>query len=76
MSRYRPTLLRRSDSISSRWVEEQAKLHEAAVDVRPGIIILPTSQSATQTAAQIANLKSKYPDLTTEELTDLINQFQ
>jgi hypothetical protein len=81
MSHYRPTLLRRSDSISTRWVQsqEEARDNGRSLEQRPSTITLPStqvSQSPKQAAAQVAALKARFSDLNKDELNDLIDQFQ
>jgi hypothetical protein len=78
MSRYRPTLLRK-DSVSDRWTPSQAKDGGPSNTGRPNTIVLPstpTMRSAADTAAQTSALRAKFPDLSKEDLFDLINQFQ
>lgn len=81
MNRYRPTLLRRSDSISTRWVQSQEEARDGGLssEHRPSTITLPStqvSQSPKQAAAQAAALKARFPDVDNDELNDLIDQFQ
>jgi hypothetical protein len=76
MSRYRPTLLRK-DSVSDRWTASQTKDGEPSGTGRPNTIILPsTLASTTDAAAQAAALRVKFPNLTKDDLLDLVNQFQ
>ncbi|CAG7848067.1 SubName: Full=Probable SAC6-actin filament bundling protein, fimbrin {ECO:0000313/EMBL:CCA71837.1} [Serendipita indica DSM 11827] len=78
--RYRPTLLRR-DSVSSRWTQSTEKPKEVAHEVPPpppSKIPLPsgsTLQSAGQAAAQLAALRRRFPDLSKDEISELIDQF-
>lgn len=80
MSRYRPALLRRSDSISNRWVQSQEEARDNGLSLghRPSTISLPTAQvaqSPKQAAEQAATLRARFPDLGSEELNELIDQF-
>jgi AMMECR1 domain-containing protein len=81
MNRYRPTLLQRKDSISTRWVrsQEDARDNGGSSEHRPSTITLPSapvSQSPKQAAAQAAALKTRFPDLDNDELNELIDQFK